>query len=217
MYKRQSFTLLSDTELSATTPLHAAGTVNVVVTTTGGSGTLTGGYTFVDAPSVVSVSPADGPETGGQAVTVTGSGFTGATQVTFGGTPASFTLVSDTELSATTPLHAAGPVNVAVTTPGGSGTFVDGYTYLAPPTLTSVSPNEGPFSGDTAVTLTGTGFVNVLEVSFGGVPSTFTVVSDSEILASTPVHAPGTVDVAVTSGGGTATLPAAFTFQVPPP
>ena len=54
-------------------------------------------------------------------MTITGTGFTGATAVSFGGTPAtSFTVDSDLSISATTPPHALGPVVVAVTTPAGT-------------------------------------------------------------------------------------------------
>jgi large repetitive protein len=38
----------SDTELTVTTPAHAAGVVDVTVTTSGGSDTLTGGFTYLD-------------------------------------------------------------------------------------------------------------------------------------------------------------------------
>jgi hypothetical protein len=68
-------------------------------------------------------------------VTITGTGFTGATAVLFGnGAPATgFTVVSDTEITATSPAHAAGMVNLKVTTAGGSSPTVtaDQFKYLA--------------------------------------------------------------------------------------
>jgi uncharacterized protein with beta-barrel porin domain len=72
-------------------------------------------------------------------VTITGSGFTGATAVTFGGTTAtSFTVNGDTTITATTQAHAAGAVAVAVTAPGGTASLPNGFTYSAPvPTVTS--------------------------------------------------------------------------------
>jgi hypothetical protein len=70
---------------------------------------------------VTGLSPATGAKTGGTVVTITGKYFTGATSVTFGGTAAtSFTVNSDTKITATAP---AGPANatvdVAITTGGG--------------------------------------------------------------------------------------------------
>ena len=67
---------------------------------------------------------------GGTGVTLTGSGFTGAISLTFGGTAAtSLNVVSSTSATAVTPAHATGAVDVVITTPSGSGTKTNGYTY----------------------------------------------------------------------------------------
>ena len=69
-------------------------------------------------------------------------------QVTFGGTAGSgVTVTSATQATVTTPAHAAGVVDVTVTTPGGSATAFNGFAFLAAPTLTSVSPVSGPTAG----------------------------------------------------------------------
>lgn len=85
-------------------------------------------------PVVTRISPASGPLGGGTTVTITGSGFTGATAVDFGGAPAaSFTVTSDTSITATSPTAASvGPVDVTVTTsPGTSATSsADQYSYI---------------------------------------------------------------------------------------
>jgi hypothetical protein len=71
-------------------------------------------------PVVSGVSPSVGPLAGGTSVTISGSGFTGATAVDFGGVPAaSFSVVSDSEVTAVSPAQSAGPVDVTVTAPGG--------------------------------------------------------------------------------------------------
>jgi hypothetical protein len=87
----------------------------------------------VAAPTVTDIDPDAGPTAGGTGVTIDGAGFTPATSVTFGGTPASFVVISDTELSAVTPAGAAGAVDVVVTTTGGSATLTGGFTYVAGP------------------------------------------------------------------------------------
>jgi IPT/TIG domain/PQQ-like domain len=72
-------------------------------------------------PSISSVSPSAGPPAGGQVVTINGLGFTGATSVTFGGTPAAaFTVDSPTRITVTAPAHALGTVDVVVTTGWGA-------------------------------------------------------------------------------------------------
>lgn len=85
------------------------------------------------APVVTGVSPAVGSPSGGTTVTIDGTGFAGASAVTFGGASAnSFTVVSPTRITATAPAHAMGKVDVAVTTvwgsSGSSGT-ADDFTY----------------------------------------------------------------------------------------
>lgn len=86
------------------------------------------------APVVTSVSPDIGsPSGGGSLRTITGSGFTGATGVTFGGTAAtSVTVVNDTTITCTVPAKTAGVVDVAVTTSSGTGTGVGIYEYWDP-------------------------------------------------------------------------------------
>lgn len=84
--------------------------------------------------TVTAVSPATGPVTGGTAVTITGTRFTGATSVRFGATPAgSFVVLDDTRISAIAPPGAAGVVDVTVTGPGGTSATspADRYTYVA--------------------------------------------------------------------------------------
>src|SRR5262249_19960430 len=106
-------------------------------------------------PTVTGVSPNAGPTAGGTSVTITGSNFTGATAVSFGGTAASFSVVSATSITATSPAHAAGAVDVTVTTPNGTSatSAADRFTYTtspAAPTVTGVSPNSGPTAGGTS-------------------------------------------------------------------
>src|SRR6185369_11114218 len=110
----------NSTSITATTPAHAAGAVNVVVTNSDTqSGTLSNGYTYTvanPAPTVTSISPNAGTANGGTAVTLTGTGFLAGATVSLGGTTATgVTVVNSTTITATTPAHAAGTVNVVVT------------------------------------------------------------------------------------------------------
>lgn len=76
------------------------------------------------------VSPSSGPASGGTGVTLRGRGFAGATSLTFGGTAAtSLNVVNSITVTAVTPAHAIGAVDVVITTPSGSGTRTNGFTY----------------------------------------------------------------------------------------
>ncbi len=220
------------TQITASTPAHAAGGVNVVVTNSDGqSGTLANGFTYntpppPPAPTVTGVSPSSGPTAGGTAVTVTGTGFLSGAGVTFGGTAATNVIVtSATQITASTPAHAAGGVNVVVTNSDGqSSTLTNGFTYTTPPpppapTVSNISPTSGPTTGGTAVTITGTGFQSGASVRFGGTAATNVVVTNAtHITATTPSHTAGAVDVVVTnSDGQPGTLSNGFTYTQPPP
>ena len=79
-------------------------------------------------PATTSLTPTSGSTTGGTSVVITGTDFTGATAVTFGGTAATgYVVDSDTQITATSPAHAAGTVDVQVTTPDGTSANSAGY------------------------------------------------------------------------------------------
>ena len=79
----------------------------------------------VAGTTVTNVTPNTGTTLGGTPVTITGTLFTGATAVTFDGVAATaVVVVNATTITAVTPAHAAGVVNVAVTSPTGTGTGV---------------------------------------------------------------------------------------------
>jgi hypothetical protein len=210
-------TVVSATSITATTPAHGAGTVNIVVTTPGGTGTGTGLYTYAAAPAVTAISPNSGTTAGGTSVTITGTSLTGATSVTIGGVAATgVTVVSATSITATTPAHAAGTVDVAVTTPSGSATGTSLYTYSSIPMVTSISPNSGTTVGGASVTISGTNLTGATSVTFGGVAATgVTVVSATSITAISPAHAAGTVDVGVTTPAGTGAGTGLYTYAMP--
>jgi hypothetical protein len=211
-----SFTVDSDTQITAVAPANNPGAVDVVVTNPAGpSAPQT--FTYLPAPTITSLTPNQGPEAGGTSVTITGTGFTGTTGVTFGGTPAtSFVVDSDTTISAITPAHTAGAVPTVVTAPGGDSA-PQTFTYLpSPPTIGSLSPNQGPDTGGTTVTITGTNFTGTTAVTFGGTPATsFAVDSDTTITAVTPPHSAGGVPTIVTNSAGPS-APQTFTYLPTP-
>jgi hypothetical protein len=170
---------------------------------------------------VMAVAPASGPLGGGTSVTITGAGFTGATQVSFGSVPAtSFTVNSDTQITAVAPSQTAGRVDLTVTGSGGTSdtSSADYFTYVAPPAIPGISPSSGPTSGGTSVTITGDNFTGATAVMFGNYPaSSFSIVSSTQITATAPPEAAGTVDVTVTTAGGSSPPNSSDQFTFIPP
>jgi IPT/TIG domain len=203
-----TFTVDSASQITAVSPAGSPGTVDVTVTTPGGpSGNASGDqFAYVGPPAVTGIDPSWGPRAGGASVTITGSGFSGATAVDFGSSPAvSFAVLGSTSITAISPAGSAGSVDVTVTTPGGvSATSpTDRFAYLAAPAVSDVSPSSGPASGETSVTIAGTGLIGATAVRFGSIASgAFTVNSDTSITAIAPPGS-GTVDVTVTNPIGT--------------
>jgi large repetitive protein len=188
------------------------------------------------APTITSLSPTSGPSTGGTSVAVKGTGFNGATQVRFGTVPASsFSVSSSTRITAVAPAEAAGAYDVTVTTANGTSSAVtaDQLISIAPPpppvvpTVTSVSPNWGPTTGGTAITITGKGFVAGASVVIGQgngagtgamAATNVKVVSPTQITATTAGGAKAaTWNLFVTTAGGTsaATVGDSFTYTAP--
>src|SRR5690606_15636852 len=138
------------------------------------------------------------------------------TQVSVGGNPATgIVVVSDEQLTARVPAGVAGPVDVTVAGSLGSSTLYGGYIYAAPappPTVSSVTPSQGPAGGGTPVVILGTNFVSVIDVSIGGQPATdVRRVSNTQIAVVTPVGLAGPASVVVTTGSGSGELANGFT------
>jgi hypothetical protein len=196
-----SFTVVSPTQITAVAPAGPPGPVAVTVTTPSGTSAPVS-YSYVQAPMLTALSPTGGPVAGGNTVTITGTGLTGATAVRFGTTPAAgFTVVSATQIIAVVPPSAPGTVPVTVGGPGGTSNAVT-YAYLAAPVLTALSPTGGPVAGGNTVTITGTGLSAAILVSFGTAPAAFTVLSDSQLVATAPPGPAGPVAVTVTTPAG---------------
>ena len=128
-----SYTVNSATQITATSPAGSTGTVDITVTTPGGTSTTGASDQFTytgPPPTVTGVSPSSGPA--GTSVTITGTNFTGATEVDFGACiQSTFTVNSATQIRTTSPAGGNGLVDVTVFTPGGTSATnaSDKYNY----------------------------------------------------------------------------------------
>ncbi len=179
------------------------------VTNTGASITIgSSGQT----PTISSFTPTSG--TTGNVITITGTNFSGATAVSFGGTAASgFNIDSATQITATVASGATGVISV--TTPGGTATSSSSFTYnqsASAPTVTDFSPASG--TNGTTITITGTNFTGVTSVKFGNTEANdFTINSVTEIIAVVGNGASGSVSVTTAAGTGSKS---GFTFTTTP-
>jgi hypothetical protein len=217
-----SFSVSGDgTSVTAVSPAHTAGTVDVTVVTPGGSSAPVAGdrFTYSDPPKVTAVSPAKGSTSGNTLVAITGSGFSGATAVSFGAQAGTnLTVVSPTKIKIRSPAHAAGTVHVRITGPGGNSAIVaaDRFTFVPRPNVTGISPKGGPVTGNTTITVYGTGLSNATTISFGSAPGTILTNTATRITARSPAHSAGTVDVRVRTVGGNSALSAADRYTYAP-
>lgn len=214
-------TVNSPTSITVTSPSQAAGQVDVRIATANGTSAIVPAdqftYTAV-APVVSGLSPTTGSAGGGTTVTITGTGFTAATAVDFGGNAGtSVTVTSATSLTVITPAHAAGPVNVSVTGPGGTGSLPNAFTYTATPAVSSVAPNTGSTDGGDTVVITGTDFTGTTTVRFDNITATITGQTATTVTVVTPAHVAGVAVVSVTGPGGTSTVNGSFTYAAPTP
>jgi hypothetical protein len=153
--------------------------------------------------------------------TITGTAFTAATQVWFGGTLApSFTVNSATQITATVP-PGVGTVAISVVTPGGTSPAAVSYTYPTTCAVYGLGTTGGPAKGGASVQIQGAGFTGATAVRFGAVASpSFYILNDSQIVAVIPTPANAitlsVVDVTVVTPSGTSPVVAADQFTYDP-
>jgi IPT/TIG domain-containing protein/carbohydrate binding protein with CBM4/9 domain len=214
--------VVNSTTITAQTPMSAPGAVNVVVTNPSGiPSTPAVTYTFNPGPAVTTVTPATGPLAGGTSLVISGANFLPGAKVTLGGTAALNVVSNGASITAVTPAHTAGQVDVVITNPDGQSATASGaYAYQQPaPLLATISPATGSTNGGTTVTLSGMNFLAVPSVTFGGVPATVISASPAAIGISTPAATQtGAVDVTITnSDGQNSTLTGGFNYVAPGP
>jgi YD repeat-containing protein len=220
------------TVITTTTPMEAAGTVDVTVLGPGGSSAfspadrftfVTQSVTYGPAPAVLGVGPATGSSAGGYTVTVIGTALNGATAVSFGTIPGTIQSVDPAGVFITVqaPREAVGVVDVRVTTSGGTSpiTPADRFTFVTTPApvVARLSQTLGSTVGGDVLAISGSGFTGATGVQFGSTPATFTVICDTAIKVTVPPGSAGTVDVTVIAPGGTSATSAAdqFTYVTP--
>lgn len=227
-----NYTVNSDSQITAIAP-PGTGAVTVTVVAPGGSSSAPTQYTYTAAVVITGLTPSTGPTGGGNKITISGRGFTNATNVAFGNVSVSFTVNSDSLITVPTVPSCdsvntlCSPQTTSVTVTGAAPSDIVSnpatYTYgaLAAPSVTGVSPTNG-VAGDT-VTISGSGFTGATTVTFTSPTNTalkatasFTVTNDTTISATVPPSplaggGAGPVNVTVSNTAG-ASNAATYTY-----
>ena len=162
---------------------------------------------------ITSVTPLQGSVLGGTQITINGTSLSGTTAVKVGGVACTnLQVLSPTLVKAITPAGAAGEASIAVVSAAGSALAPTPFSYVLQ-SITSVSPDNGSYSGGTAITITGTLLNGAISVKVGGVPATNVVaVNSTTVTAVTPAGSVGPATVEVTAAKGIAIATNAFTY-----
>jgi hypothetical protein len=205
-------TMNTDTRVTVELPAHDPGPVSVTVTAPGGTVISAAAFTYREPPTVRQITPNQGPSAGGAQISITGTNLLGTRKVEFDGSITSNpTVNSANQITVQLPAHAPGRVDVKVTTPSGTVTAAQSFTYRDPPIITGIIPPHGPAAGDVEIAILGTNFFEPLEVKFDGLDVQNPRVTETQITVGLPAHKKGHVNVTVKTPGGTATRP--FTYD----
>ena len=190
--------------------------LQIVDLQTGQSETFESAFLYENPLGLAHLEPATGHVQGGQPVVLTGTGFTADTTVVFGQRKAIGILVIDeSTIHCISPEgDAVGPVDVSLSGERGNAIAHDAFTYVSPPVLTIITPPALPVGQGGLVDLQGDGFLAPMTVTIAGLPLSDLVVHDTTHASGvvTPVAAPGSADVTVTTDEGVATAVDAFAF-----
>jgi hypothetical protein len=210
-----TYQVISDTLIQVATPYGGSGTYDLVVFNPAGPSAISGvdQYTTGPTPSgpiVSGLDPPSAPADGGAYIEIYGAGLANASAVDFGSTPSAQFSSSDSAVAAQVPAGTAGDsasISVVVGGMRSAGGPQTVFTYAATPAprVMALSATEGYASGGASIAIYGTGFLNATAVSFGGFTANLFFVSDYEISVSIPPAQTGTVDITVTTPGGTST------------
>jgi hypothetical protein len=211
---------VSATTLKATTPAHAAGTVDVGVTCGSDHYTFANGFTYVsNAPHLASVSPVSGNIRGGTVVVVSGSDLRSSCGVMFGGVAAK--IVSDLtpdKLVVTTPAHDAGAVDVTLQCGDSSAALNSAFAFVTNDEPSAVIGDVDPLAASPGqgVTINGIRFRPTDVITFGTARAAVTSTLPTSHVAIVPGVAAGKVAVTLTdSDGHSSTTGPIFTVLEP--
>ncbi len=115
------------------------------------------------------------------------------------------------KMDLTTPTHSPGRVNIAVSNSFGSA-ISNGFRYLGPPVVSSLSKDGANTDGTTRFTINGTELDTVTGVTIANIPINSFTKTSTYIELTAPAHSAGPVDITITNPYGSTTLVGKFTY-----
>lgn len=204
----------TSTSIHVTSPA-GTGVVDVCVVTSGGTSNYEPFY-YIEPPIISSLSTTAGPIEGGNTIYIRGYNLLTASTVYFGALTAVPVAIDDSQIWVQAPLsEVEAGVSVYVVTAGGTSGSLN-YAFVNIPTATAVSPNYGPTTGGTIVTITGENLSTTSNVTFNDITTAFSVLSNNILVAIAPPGEAGVVDIVVTTAGGAAEMEEVYTYQSAP-
>ncbi len=207
---------------SSSIPLNVGtNAIPVVVTPEyGSSKTYTVTVTREAGPVISSISPESGSTNGGTSVSITGTNLASINSVKFGTEAATnFTVNSATSISATTPAHVAGAVDVVLSDGTNTATLLSGFTYNA--ATFTFSPPRGALTAGTVgtaynVTIAASGGTAsyTYEVTSGELPAGLDLNSSTGVISGTPKAAESATFTITAKDANAATSPAVYTLVI---
>ena len=176
----------------------------------------------INHPSITSLSPSSGSVNGGYTVDITGNNFESGATVKFGVyTATDVTLNSATSMTVTVPANIPGYSDIIITNPVTSdgitplGTLIDGFEYTGTPldpSISSISPDFGDYTGPTEVTITGDYLIDGLTTALGSNTLSSVTVVDAKTIQATIQSVPRGVHTVTVSNpnGASSSLVNAF-------
>lgn len=192
-----SVTVINDETIRVVTPPGLEGPAQIQINTGSGASLIVDGlFSYVDQASrvIMAVRPTLGTGSGGTEVTIVGTGFADGARVVIGGEPAVNVTVHDSlRITATTPAHDAGLVDVVVRNPGMPAAILpSAFEFVVGPTVTGMAPTDISRDGGTRITITGTGFEPGAIVTINGIRATgIEVIDAATIRAVAPLGVVG--------------------------
>lgn len=198
--------IVDATTITATTPPHVAGSVDVSLACGSNQYVLPAAFTYTDVvPSLTNVSPSFGATGGGTLVKLTGSNFRAGCWPFFDGIAARHTtLLSATSMTAATPPHALGSVDVGVLCGQASASLTNGYSYSTTdepsPVVTGIDPPSA-HPGE-RITIAGVRFRLDDTVTFGSTPAVVFSFAPDALVVRVPELPPGKTSINVADPAG---------------
>lgn len=183
---------ISMSRITCTTTAHAAGSVSVEISIDDSSVTISNAFEYDSSLDiqVTGLSPQQGGVSGGEVITISGSGFMNMTTVQVGNENCVIQSLTEAEITCVTPRHAPGKFPILLVTPGKGFAVIpeehSKFEYVFE--VHSVSPLIGSVAGGTHVVITGRGFgsnVSRADVTAQGRPCRITSINDTQVICET--------------------------------